>query len=77
MTHQEAAAAPDVITGTVFLFDVKVYALIDPGSMHSFISSTVASCLNKEPESLSKKLAVRTPIGEVLTVQTVYRDYAV
>ena len=29
MTHQEAAAAPNVITGKVFLSDIEVYVLIE------------------------------------------------
>ena len=42
MSQQEVVAAPNVITGTMFLSDIKVYVLIDPGSTHSFISSTTA-----------------------------------
>ena len=74
MTHLEAAAVPNVITGKVCLFDMKVHVLIDPGSTHSFISSATALCLHKKSEPLCSKLAVRTPVGEVVTVQIVYRD---
>ena len=60
MTHEEAATAPNVITGKVFLSDIEVHVLIDPGSTHSFISSATALCLHKKSESLGNKLAVRT-----------------
>ena len=73
MTHQEATAVPNVITGKVLLFDMEVYVLIDPGSTHSFISSATASCLHKKSEFLDNKLAVCTPVGEVVTVQVVYK----
>ena len=77
MTHQEAATAPNVITGTIFLYDIAVCALIDPGSTHSFISSTTASHLHQSPGVLEKDLVVSTPLGECVIVQTVYRDCAI
>ena len=48
MTHQEAAAALNVLTGKVFLFDIEIYVLIDPGTTHSFISPATVSCLQKK-----------------------------
>ena len=42
--------------------------------IHSY---AIASCLNKESEPLNKKLAVRTPIGEIVTVQIGYRNCAI
>ena len=74
MTHQEAAAAPDVITGKILLFNKEVHALIDPGSTHSFIAFATASCLHQKPGVLGKDLAVSTPLGGCVIVQTVYRD---
>ena len=66
MTHQEAATAPDVITGKIFLYDIEVYALIDPGSTHSFIASVTASRLHQKPEALGKDLVVSTSLEEIL-----------
>ena len=74
MTHQEAAAALDVIIGKILLFNKEVHALIDPGSTHSFITSATASCLHQKPGVLGKDLAVSTPLGKCVIVQTVYRD---
>ena len=77
MTHQEATAAPNVLTGKVFLCDIEVYVLIDLGSTHSFIVSTIASQLHREPGILDKELMVRTPLGEFLVTRMVYKDCAV
>ena len=76
MTHQEAVADPNVITGKIFLFDKEVYALIDPGATHSFIASATASCLHQKPGVIGKDLIFSTPLGEHVVVQTVYRDCA-
>ena len=54
LTEQEAATAHDVIRGNVLLCDLTVYALIDPGATHSFISTDTASRLHKSPRLLSK-----------------------
>ncbi|KAL0288016.1 UNVERIFIED_CONTAM: Transposon Ty3-G Gag-Pol polyprotein [Sesamum calycinum] len=43
MTKEEAPTSNDVISGTILLFDVEAYVLIDPGSTHSYISSELAS----------------------------------
>ena len=77
MTRQEAATAPNVITGTILLYDTTVYVLIDPGSTHSFISPATASHLHHSPGVLGKDLVVSTPLGECVIVRTVYRDCAI
>ena len=76
MTHQETAAALDVITGKILLFNKEVHTLIDPGSTHSFIASVTASYLHQKLGVLGKDLAVSTPLGECVIVQNVYRDYS-
>ena len=68
MNHQEAATAPNVIIGNIFLFDNEVCALIDPGSTHSFISSSTASLLHQSPGVLGRDLIVSTPVGEHVIV---------
>ena len=37
MQAHEDQDAPDVIAGIFSLYDIKMYALIDPGPMHSYI----------------------------------------
>ena len=38
VTQQGADATPDVVTGTISLFDTDAHVLVDPGATHSFIS---------------------------------------
>ena len=38
VTQQEADATPDVVTGTISLFDTDAHVLVDSGATHSFIS---------------------------------------
>ena len=40
-TRQEAAEAPHVTTGKVFLIDDEVYTLFDPGFTYSYIPSNI------------------------------------
>ena len=37
MQAREDQDAPDVITGIFSLYDIEMYALIDPGPTHSYI----------------------------------------
>ena len=74
MTRQEVATAHNVITRKISLFVMEVYALIDPGSTHSFIASATASRLHQKPGVLGKDLVFSTPVGEYMIVQTVFRD---
>ena len=69
LTQQEAATAPDVIMGNILLYDIKVCALIDPGSTHSFISTATASYLYQSPGILEKSLIVCTLLGESIIVR--------
>ena len=45
MTHRDAQAMSDVVTGTLRIHTLFARALIDPGSMHSFISLSFAGLL--------------------------------
>ena len=77
MTCQERALAPNIITGKILLYDIKAYILIDPGSTYSFIVSTIASRLHREPWILDTDIVVHIPLEEFLVAQTAYRDYVV
>ncbi|MBN8138593.1 hypothetical protein J0J21_22960, partial [Vibrio vulnificus] len=61
MSRVEASNAPEVITGKLKLFDAIVYALIDSGSTHSFITSRMMHLLPVKVEPLTKSLGVHTP----------------
>ncbi|KAA0051049.1 uncharacterized protein E6C27_scaffold678G00020 [Cucumis melo var. makuwa] len=73
MTQQEAEDAPDVITGMILICKVPADVLFDPGATHSFVSSIFLTKLNRMLEPLSDRLAIYTPVGDVLLVNEVLR----
>ena len=38
VTQQDVDAAPDVVTGIIYILDHHAYTLVDPGATHSFSS---------------------------------------
>ncbi|KAJ8761463.1 hypothetical protein K2173_001596 [Erythroxylum novogranatense] len=72
MTREDAETAPDVVTGMVRLFSDDVIALIDPGSTHSFVSSSRPVC-DRNVSPLDTLLIVSTPISQYIIVSQVYR----
>ena len=74
MTKQEASAAPQVITGKVSIAGKEIYALIDPGSTHSFISSKLAFQLRLDREDLTYDLCISTPLGDTMLAKQVCRS---
>ncbi|KAK4382892.1 Transposon Tf2-12 polyprotein [Sesamum angolense] len=71
MTREEAPASNDVISGTILLFDVEAYVLIDPGSTHSYISSELASKILGKNSPLGYNLMVYLPVGGGVVVNSV------
>ncbi|CAL1382131.1 unnamed protein product [Linum trigynum] len=59
MTRREADISPEVVTGTVLIYDLTAYALIDPGATHSFISSAFSRGLPVHSEMLNKNVIFR------------------
>jgi hypothetical protein len=76
LTREEALAAPEVIAGKVSFItsDTSAFALIDPGSSHSFISTHLSSQTHREPKHLGYKLSVHTPLGKIERVEHVYPE---
>src|SRR2546428_5093857 len=74
LTRDEALAAPEVIAGKLSFIkpDFIAYALIDPGSSHSFISSHMSTQTQREPKHLNYDLTVHTPLGEIKRVKHLY-----
>ncbi|KAA0067812.1 reverse transcriptase [Cucumis melo var. makuwa] len=74
MTQQEVEDVPDIITGTILIYNVPANVLFDPGATHSFVSSIFLTKLNRMLEPLSEGLAIYTPVGDVLLVNEVLRN---
>ncbi|KAA3484065.1 Transposon Ty3-G Gag-Pol polyprotein [Gossypium australe] len=67
----EDVAAPDVIAGTFYLFDVTVYALIDPGSTYSYICTTLVTNKNLPVELTEFDVRVTNPLGHSVLVNSI------
>ena len=66
--------APDVIVGNFNIFDTIVHALIDPGSTHSYVCTSIPS-LGSHPKSETEHdILVTNPIEHSAVVNRVYRD---
>ncbi|XP_070013893.1 uncharacterized protein [Nicotiana sylvestris] len=75
--RQSVEASPDVVTGILSVQAIDCYALIDPGSSLSYVTSFIASSFGVEPEQLHKPFSVSTPIGDSITAARVYRNCVV
>ena len=72
-----ASEDPDilgVIAGTFTFFDITLYALIDPGSTHSYICMDQVNDKLLAVELLSYDLLVTSPLGHSVRVNRVYKN---
>ena len=56
------------------VFDLTVYALLEPGVSLSFVTPYVAMNFEIILEKHSKPFSVSTPVGESILAEIVYRD---
>ena len=72
VTQQEADVAPEVMTGTIQVFESDAYVLIDPGATHSFISAKFIAQVNIEIQPIDCSMVVSLPTGDSLIADIVY-----
>ena len=72
VTQQEADVAPEVMTGTIQVFDTDAYVLIDPGATHLFISAKFIAQVNIEIQPIDCSMVVSFPTGDSLITDRVY-----
>ena len=72
VTQQEVDVAPEVMTGTIQVFDRDAYVLIDPGATHSFISVKFIAQVNIEIQPIDCSMVVSLPTGDSLIADRVY-----
>jgi hypothetical protein len=73
MTYEDVRAIPDVVAGTLQLDIMQVYALIDPGASHSFVSYRIVNNLYVLSGNLGVGVIVSTPLGENILIYDIYR----
>ena len=71
--RQDQEDSPDVVTGTLRVFDLDVYALLDPGATLSFVTPYIAVKFGVSPKTLSEPFSVSTLIGDPVIARQVYR----
>ncbi|KAA3484817.1 DNA/RNA polymerases superfamily protein [Gossypium australe] len=72
--RREEGDAPDVITGTFLIFGLPFTALIDIGSTHSYIASTMSGTLNIQSEISSREMTMISPLGQSVVVNKLFRS---
>ena len=72
VTQQEANVAPEVMTGTIQVFDRDAYVLIDPGATHSFIFGKFIAQVNIEIQPIDCNMVVSLITGDLLIADRVY-----
>ena len=73
VTQQAADATPDVVTGTISLFDIDAHVLVDSGATHSFISREFIERVGIEMRPTECSMVVSLPTGDSLIANRVYR----
>lgn len=71
---REDAIAPNVIAGTLSPFNYNVYAMINPGSIHSYICTTLVLNKNILIDSTEFIVKVTNSLGEHVLVNKVCRN---
>ena len=70
----EEKDAPDVIVGNFYIFETIVYALIDPGSTHSYICTTIPSLGSLSKSKTEYEIWVTNPLRHSVIVNRFYKD---
>ena len=73
MTQLAADATPDVVTGTISLFDTDAHVLVDSGATHYFISREFIERVGIEMRPTECSIIVSLPTGNSLIANRVYR----
>ena len=63
-----------MVTGTLRVFYLDVYALLDPGATLSFVTPYIAVNFDVSPEILLEPFSVSTPVGDLVIARRVYRN---
>ena len=74
MKAVEDKYAPDVIVGKFSIFETNVYSLIDPGSTHSYVCTSIPRLGSLVKSETKYDILVTNPLGNSVIVNRVYRD---
>ena len=63
-----------VVIGTLRVFDLDVYTLLDPGATLSFVTPYIAVQFSVSPKTLSKPFSVFTQVSDLVIARRVYKN---
>ncbi|XP_069145889.1 uncharacterized protein [Solanum lycopersicum] len=70
---EEREKLDDVVTGTLHVLNLPVYALLDSRSTLSFVTPLIASRFDMLPEILHDPILVSTPIEDIIRAEKVHK----
>ncbi|KAL4318133.1 hypothetical protein GQ457_18G012660 [Hibiscus cannabinus] len=71
---REEEVDPDVIAGIIELHTHPVYALIDPGSTHSFVSTALIDNFKLRVEPTTTSVIATNPLGDSVTINLICKN---
>ncbi|XP_071719041.1 uncharacterized protein [Rutidosis leptorrhynchoides] len=74
MTTRQAARAQGTISGHLTIHGIKAHVLFDTGATHSVIPPSFARRLNLSASVLDPPICISTPLGNSVTIASVYLD---
>ena len=74
MKAVEDKNAPDVIVGNFHIFKTIVQALIDPGSTHSYVCTSILRLGGLSKSETEYDILVTNPLGHSVIMNRVYKD---
>ena len=72
--RQDQEGFPDVVTSTVLVFDLDVYALLDPGDTLSFVTPYIAFQFSVSVETLSEPFLISSLVSDPFITRWVYKN---
>lgn len=66
-----------MVTGTLQVYHLHVYALLDPGVSLSFVTPYIVVDFGVSPKILAKLFSVSTPMGKSIIARRVYKNYSI
>ena len=64
LIKEDVRTGPVVVQGMLFILEIPVHALIDPGLTHSFMSRVLVESLGVKTEPMGFSMIILTPIGK-------------
>ncbi len=74
MRQREEAETSDIVTGTFSTFNQDVFISFDPGSTHSYVSTSTIDCIAVPCVKMDFEVLVTNLIGQDVRVNKMYRD---